>query len=264
MKAKINGIDINYEVSGVSGAPAVVLHHPLATNLTTWDELTDALSTNFRVIRLDARGHGQSDAPIGPYSLEGLAQDVLALMDHERINRARFLGLSMGGMVGQYLGLLHPDRFACLVLASTSSRIPDEAQPVWDQRIASARAGGMASQIEGAMARWVSPAGLQNPALVARMSKMIEQTPLEGYIGWCNAIRKLNVTDRLGAIKVPTRVVVGALDPATPVAAAEAIHKAIPGSELVVVPGVSHMLHNEDAAGFATHVLPFIERHAKD
>lgn len=263
MQASINGFTMNYEDTGAPSAPAAVLHHPLATNLSTWDELTAALSPRYRVVRLDARGHGQSEAPKGAYTLEMLAQDVVSLMDHLGLERAHFLGLSMGGMVGQYLGMLHGGRFQSLVLASTSSRIPDEAQPIWDQRIAGAKAGGMKSQLESALARWVSPAGLKNPALVARLAKMIEATPIDGYLGWCEAIRRLNATDRLGTIKVPTRVIVGELDPSTPVAAAQTIHNGIPGSEIAIVPGVSHMLQNEDPAAFNAQVLPFIDKHAK-
>lgn len=264
MKASINGISMNYEDTGAQSAQTVLLHHPLATNLSTWDELTAALSPSYRVVRMDARGHGQSEAPKGAYGLEMLAQDMVSLMDHLDITRAHFLGLSMGGMVGQYLGLLHAARFASLVLASTTSRIPDEAQPIWDQRIAGAKADGMKSQVGGALGRWVSPAGQKNPALVSRLSKMIEATPLDGYLGWCEAIRRLNVTDRLGTINVPTKVIVGELDPSTTVAAAQTIHKGIPGSEIAIVPGVSHMLQNEDPAAFNAQVLPFIDKHAKD
>jgi 3-oxoadipate enol-lactonase len=263
MKSTVNGIDINYELSGAADGPVVVLHHPLATNLTCWDELTAALEADYRVLRLDARGHGKSDAPAGPYTFETLAKDVVELMTACGVEKASFLGLSMGGMVGQYLGLLHPERFNSLILVSTSSRIPDEAKPLWDQRIAAVKTGGMASQVDAAMQRWVSPRALsENAALVDRLRKMIMATPIDGYVGWCQAIQGLNVTDRLGAIRLPTRVIVGEIDPATPVAASEAIHKAIPGSELVIVPGVSHMLHNEEPELFHSHVLPFLDAHA--
>ena len=264
MKASVNGIAINYELSGPEGAPPVVLHHPLATNLTCWEELTAALAPRYRVLRLDARGHGKSDAPKGAYTFETLAKDVVDLMTHCGIQRASFLGLSMGGMVGQYLGLLYPDRFHNLCLVSTSSRIPADAAPIWEQRITNSKASGMASQVEGAMQRWVSPRALkENPALVKRLSATIEATPVDGYIGWCHAISGLNVTDRLGAIRLPTRVIVGEIDPATPVAASQAIHQAIPGSDLVIVPGVSHMLHNEEPELFNSHVLSFLDAHAK-
>jgi 3-oxoadipate enol-lactonase len=264
MKSTINGMDINYELSGPADGPVVVLHHPLATNLTSWDELTAVLEPRYRVLRLDARGHGKSDAPSPPYQLESLAKDVVDLMTACGIERASFLGLSMGGMVGQYLGLLHPERFNSLILASTSSRIPDDAQPIWDQRISSALTGGMVTQVDGAMQRWLSPRALnENAALAERLRKMIQSTPIDGYVGWCHAIRRLNVTDRLGAVRLPTRVIVGEIDPATPVAAAQAIHAAIPNSDLVIVPGVSHMLHNEEPELFHSHVLPFLDAHAR-
>ena len=184
-------------------------------------------------------------------------------MTHCGIRKASFLGLSMGGMVGQYLGLLYPDRFHNLCLVSTSSRIPPEAKSIWAQRIANAPSQGMAAQVEASLQRWVSPRALkEDQNLVKRLTAMIEATPVDGYIGWCHAISGLDVTDRLGAVRLPTRVIVGEIDPATPVAASQAIHQAIPGSDLVIVPGVSHMLHNEEPELFNSHVLPFLDAHA--
>lgn len=261
MQASINGIRMTYDVSGAEGAPVVVLHHPLATNLTMWDEITPVLTGKYRVVRFDARGHGQSEAPKGPYTFETLAADVVALMDHLKIKKADFLGLSMGGMVGQYLGLLHADRFSSLQLVSTSSRVPDEAKPLWVDRVVVAREKGMASQVAPALGRWITEENRQKPALVARLSKMIETTPLEGYAGWCQCIHGLNVTDRLKAITLPTRVIVGKADPATPVAASEAIHREIKGSDLVIMPNVSHMLCAEDPLVFHKHVLEFLAKH---
>jgi 3-oxoadipate enol-lactonase len=262
MRATINGFEMNFETSGPARASAVVLHHPLATNLTIWDELTRALEPNYRVVRMDARGHGLSEAPKGPYDFETLAGDVVKLMDHLAITKARFLGLSMGGMVGQYLGFLHPSRFHSLCLVSTSSAVPSEALPLWDERIRTASSSGMSPLVEGAMARWVAPNALHSkPALVARLRAMIESTPPEGYVGWCQAIRTLNVTSRLKEVRLPTRVIVGALDPATPPAAAEVIHREIQGSDLIVIPGVSHMLHVEEPEAFHAAVLPFMGAH---
>jgi 3-oxoadipate enol-lactonase len=260
MQATINGIRMNWQVAGSDTAPAIVLHHPLATNLAIWDEITPVLAPKFRVVRFDARGHGQTEAPKGAYSFETLTADTIGLMDHLGIERAHFLGLSMGGMVGQYLGLMHPQRVISLQLVSTSSRVPPEGAAMWDDRIKAAREKGMAGQVDGAMQRWVSEAGRKNAALVARLAKMIEATPVEGYAGWGGAIRNLNITGRLKAIKLPTRVIVGALDPATPPAAAEAIHREIAGSDLIVMPGVSHMLCAEDPAGFHKHVTEFLAK----
>ncbi|MBV1694385.1 MAG: alpha/beta fold hydrolase [Hyphomicrobiales bacterium] len=261
-RARVNGIELAYRLEGAEGAPAVVLHHPLATNLSFWDEAASALAPRYRVLRLDARGHGVSEAPKGPYTFETLAGDVTGLMDACGIPKAAFVGLSMGGMVGQYLGLQHAARFSCLVLASTTSRIPPEARSLWVDRVVVARASGMASQVEPAMARWLSAQNRGRPELVARCRQMIEGTPIDGYAGWCGAIERLDMTDRLGAITLPTLVIVGADDPATPVAASQVIHDRIPGSSLAVIPGVSHMLAIEDPAAFHAALLPFLDRHA--
>ena len=259
MKAIINGIVLNYDVSGPETAPAVVLHHPLATHLGTWDALTATLNKTYRVIRFDARGLGASAAPPGAYNFETLSADVIALLDYVGAKKAHFLGLSMGGMVGQYLGLLHPARFHSLTLVSTTSATPAVGQALWDERIKNSIDLGMASVVDGAMQRWVAPTVISgNPGLVQRLKTMITDTPAPGYAGWCGAIRHLNVTAKLAVIKLPTLVVVGALDPATPPAVAEVIHSHITGSKLVVMPGVSHMLQEEDPHAFAAHVVPFL------
>jgi 3-oxoadipate enol-lactonase len=262
-KARINGIELHFSVEGKEDAPPVLLHHPLATNLTIWDELTAALLPTYRVIRLDARGHGLTEAPAGAYNFETLALDVIGLLDHLRIAKTRFLGLSMGGMVGQYLGVLYPDRFHCLSLVSTSSRVPADAKPLWEERIRTVLGpAGMPGVVDGAMARWVAPDALANkPALVARLRKMIVDTPPNGYAGWCHAISELNVTDRISAIKLPTQAIVGSLDPATPPAAAQAIHGQIAGSDYIEMPNVSHMLQVEAPEEFHRHVLPFLAKH---
>jgi 3-oxoadipate enol-lactonase len=263
MQAMINGIRMNFEVSGSERNPAIVLHHSLATNLSLWDELTAALSPRYRVVRFDARGHGRTEAPDGNYDFETLTADAVALMDHLGLQRPHYLGLSMGGMVGQYLGFLYPDRVASLLLVSTTSRVPSEAQPLWDERVKLARAQGMASQPAIAMPRWVTAATMKDkPAVVARLRTMIETTPLPGYLGWCAAIRALDVTERLNAITLPTRVIVGSEDPGTTVAAAQTIHRHIKGSELIVMQGVSHMLCAEDPAAFHGHVLSFLDQQA--
>jgi 3-oxoadipate enol-lactonase len=259
MKAIINNIVINYDVSGPETGTPVVLHHPLATHLGTWDALTASLNKTYRVIRFDARGHGASAAPPGPYNFETLSADVIALMDHLGVKKAHYLGLSMGGFVGQYLGLLHPDRLHSLSLVSTSSATPAAGQALWDERITNSLTLGMGSVVDGAMQRWVAPSVIAGkPGLVQRLKTMITETPAPGYAGWCGAIRHLNITDKIAAIKLPTLVVVGALDPATPPAAAEVIHKQIAGSKLVIMPGVSHMLQEEEPAAFAAVVLPFL------
>ena len=138
-------------------------------------------------MRFDARGHGQSEATKGAYTFETLAADMIGADGSPQDRAAHYLGLSMGGMVGQYLGLLHPERFHSLQLVSTSSRIPDEGRAMWDERVKVAREKGMASQVEPAHGALGGQANRKKPALVARLSKMIETTPVEGYAGWCGA-----------------------------------------------------------------------------
>lgn len=261
MKAKINGIEINYCVSGKESGPPVVLHHPLGTNLTVWNELARRLEPDYRVVRFDARGHGTTDAPSGAYDFPTLARDTIGVMDHLGVQRAHYLGLSMGGFVGQYLGLDFPARFRSLTLVSTSSNM-SAGREIWDQRIRDVTTNGMTKQIiDVALTRWVSAAALASrPDLVSRLRTMLETTPSSGYAGWCHAIRDLDVTDRIAEIRLPTCVIVGALDPATPPAAAEVIHAQIRGSELIKMPGVSHMLMLEEPAAFHAHVLAFLER----
>lgn len=263
MKAKVNGVTLAYDVSGGADSPAVVLHHPLAANRSFWDDLTGRLQRSYRVLRLDARGHGESEAPKGVYSFDTLAKDVVALMDHAGIEKATFLGLSMGGMIGQYLGLDHAKRFNGLILVATSSRVPKEAGPVWDVRIKAVKEKGMASQVEDSMPRWMSGKAIANnhPAIPG-LKAMIRNTPPAGYMGWAGAIRTLDLTDRLKAITVPTLVVSGELDPSTPPAAGETIHKQIPGSKFAVMPGVAHMMSAEAPEAFHAIVRPFIDLHA--
>ncbi len=260
MQARINGIMMNYQVDGAEGAPPVILHHPLATDLTIWDELVASLKNDYRLVRFDARGHGATEAPAGPYDLPGLARDVIALMDHLNIKTAGYIGVSMGGMIGQYLAVDHGDRFDAIMLVATSSRIPDEAKPLWRDRVVVAREQGMTSQVAPAMQRWVAKSTMEkNPALVARLSRMIEATALEGYAGWCAAIANLNITSRLNSVTVPVAVVVGDEDVGTPPAAAKVIHDNIPGSSLHIMKGVAHQGHVEDAATFNGLARTFLD-----
>jgi 3-oxoadipate enol-lactonase len=261
MQATVNGFRMNYKAEGPEAAPPVVLHHSLAMNLSLWDELTAALLPRYRVVRFDARGHGESEATKAPYTFETLAADVVGLMDTLEIERAHFVGLSMGGMVGQYLGLLHPRRFSSLTLASTSSRVPPEGRALWTQRVKDTREKGIQSQVAVAVPRWVTAANQKDkPQVVARLTRMLLGTPVEGFCGWGGAIATLDVTDRLKTITLPTCVIVGEEDPGTPPAAAQAIHREIAGSTLIVAPKLSHMLCAEEPAVFDKHVIDFLDR----
>src|SRR5262249_21420587 len=143
MKIKANGIEMNYSLDGAAGQPVVNLSHSLATDFSMWDPQLDALRARYRVLRYDTRGHGGTDAPAGAYTLDHVADDARALLAALGIRKTHWIGLSMGGMIGQTIALKTPEIFQSLVLADTSSRIPVEAKPLWDERIATAERQGM-------------------------------------------------------------------------------------------------------------------------
>jgi 3-oxoadipate enol-lactonase len=257
MKVKANGIQINYQIEG--NGPWVVMSHSLACAISMWDEQADALKSKYKVLRFDTRGHGGSDAPAGAYSLDTLAEDLHGLLGALGVKNPHFVGLSMGGMIGMSYALKYPGVFRSLVLCDTSSRIPPEAQPVWDERIKTALEQGMAPLVEPTLKRWFTePFLAKRNSVVERVAKLIRETPPQGYAGCCHAIPKINLTDRLGAIKCPTQIIVGDKDVGTPVPMSEAIQKAIPGSELVVIPEASHLSNLEQPAAFNAALLRFL------
>ncbi len=260
MQITANGIRMNYELTGPETAPVVTLSHSLAANLHMWDDQMPALA-NYRVLRYDTRGHGGSEAPAGDYTLEQLAEDAAALLEALGIERTHFVGLSMGGMIGQTLALMRPELLRSLVLCDTSSRIPPETAPAWDERIATAREKGMEALVEPTIERWFSPAFCtREPDKVDAVREMIRTTPVAGYIGCCRAIQRLDLTERLSEIRLPTQIIVGEHDPGTPVAASEAIHERIAGSELVVLPDALHFSNVEQRDAFNAALADFLSR----
>jgi 3-oxoadipate enol-lactonase len=253
-----NGITIRYQVEG--SGPWVTLSHSLTCDLTMWDALAVALAPTFTVLRYDTRGHGQSTAPEGSYSFDQLVGDAIGLLDALNIERTHFVGLSMGGMIGQHLALAHSARLNKLVIANSTSRIPPEAGPLWDERIAIARSQGCAGVVEGTLGRWFTP-GFRSaqPLEAARIAKLIADTPAAGYIGCAGAIRALDITAQIGAIRAPTLVIAGADDPGTPPAMSETIAAAIPGARLEIIPSASHLSCIEQALTFNRLVAEFLK-----
>ncbi len=259
MKVKANAIQINYAIEGTG--PWMVMSHSLACAVSMWDEQAEALKSKYKVLRFDTRGHGGSDAPAGAYTLEMLAEDLHGLLGALGVESPHFVGLSMGGMIGMTYALKHPGGFKSLVLCDTSSRIPPEAQPVWDERIKTATEQGMEPLVESTLKRWFTePYLARRNSVVGRVADLIRHTPARGYVGCCHAISKINLTDRLAAIDCPVQIIVGEKDAGTPVAMSEAIHKAIPGSELVVLPDASHLSNLEQPAAFNAALLRFLAR----
>ena len=261
MRVTANGISIHYRFDGPESAPLVTMSHSLAANLDMWQWQMPALG-DYRVLRYDTRGHGGSDAPPGEYTLELLADDLFALLDALDIESTHYVGLSMGGMIGQSAALRDQSRFLTLSLCDTSSRIPPEVRPVWEERIATARDRGMEALVDPTIERWFS-AGYRarHPEEVDKVRAMIRATRVDGYCGCSAAIARLDLTERLSAIDRPALLIVGEEDPGTPVAAHEAIRDRIEGSELVVLPGALHFSNVECQAEFNRALTGFLNRH---
>jgi 3-oxoadipate enol-lactonase len=259
MKLKANGIEINYEIEGAG--PWVTLSHSLACNLAMWDDQMAVLTRNYRVLRYDTRGHGQTSAPDGNYTLEELADDAKALLDALGIRRAHWMGLSMGGMIGQTFALKYPGVFQSMVLADTTSRRAPDAAKLWGERIKIAREQGMAPLVEPTLARWFTePYRKSHASAVERIAAGIRATPPAGYAGCCDAISKIDLTDRLHEIKCPTLVIVGEQDMGTPPAMARAIAENLPGAELKIIPSAAHLSNIEQAQLFNDAVTKFLDR----
>ena len=238
----------------------MVLSHSVSSSLLMWNPQMEALNTHFQVLRYDIRGHGGSDAPSGAYTLELLENDAIKLLDALGIDQVHFVGLSMGGMIGQGLALNYSHRLKSLALCDTASIVPVEAQPIWQERIDKAREKGMAALLDETMERWFTPAFLRKGSpMLDIIRKQILATPVKGYIGCAEAIRKLNYLDQLSRIKIPTLITVGEDDPGTPVSASEAMHKRISNSKLVILPSSRHLSNVEQANLFNVTLLEYLK-----
>ena len=260
MQARTNGIDTHYTVAG--SGPWLVLGHSLACDHTMWAPQIAALSPQYRVLAYDTRGHGRSDAPAGPYTLDMLADDLKALLDGLGIAQCHYAGLSMGGMIGQTFALKYPDVLRTLTLADTTSAYPPEGAAMWADRIKTAREKGMAALVEGTLGRWFTAAFRQShPGEIDRVSKLILGTPVEGYAGCGAAISRIDVTARLREIAAPVLVICGDQDGGTPPAMSHQIQQARSGTELFIIRDASHISNLEKPEAF-THVLAdFLARH---
>lgn len=258
MKVKSNGIETNYVIEGEG--PWLTMSHSLASNLTMWDEQAKLLSKRFKVLRYDTRGHGGSSAPPGPYTLDQLAEDARGLFDALGVKETHWVGLSMGGMIGETFALKNPGFFKSLVLADTTARRPPNAEQMWGERIKIAQEQGMQALVESTLARWFTDAYRQSRKdVMERIGSHIRSTPVNGFVGCSQAIAKVDVLDRLKEIKCPTLVIVGEQDHGTPPEMARAIHENLPGSKLVIIPSAAHFSNVEQQKAFDDALIPFLE-----
>ncbi|MFC7514899.1 3-oxoadipate enol-lactonase [Herbaspirillum sp. GCM10030257] len=256
----INDARLHYEVDGQEGRPWLILSNSLGTHLEMWAPQMAALRSRFRVLRYDTRGHGMSAVPEGPYSVEQLGRDVVALMDELGIARAHFCGLSMGGMTGMWLGVHAAERIDRLVLCNTSALIgPAE---VWNTRIAKVNSEGMDAIVPAVIDRWFTPAYQQRaPQEVAQVRDMLLQTPADGYTANCAAVRDMDQRADIAGIKAPTLVIAGTHDLATPAKDGKAVADSIPGARYVEL-DAAHLSNWEQAERFTATLVDFLTQGA--
>jgi len=228
------------ETTGHEDAPVLVMGSSLGTSMDMWDSQL-ALAERLRIVRFDHRGHGRSPVPRGPYEIADLGRDVIELMDALEIERASYCGLSIGGMVGIWLGANAPERIERLVLVCTSAHLPPAEG--WAERAAKVRAAGTVGVVADAVvARWLTPAyAEEHPELVAELRAMLVATDPEGYASACGAIERMDLRDQLGRIAAPTLVISGSGDEATPPEHQELIAASIPGGRLETVDPAAHL-----------------------
>jgi 3-oxoadipate enol-lactonase len=257
MKAKVNGIETNYEIHGAEGAPWLTFSHSLACSLRMWDGQVAAFKDSFRILVYDTRGHGESEAPKGPYTLDTLAEDLRALLEELDIKRTHFVGLSMGGMIGQLLVLTDPGLFERVVLADTWHTQTPETRKQWEERISTAETKGMQPLVQPTLERWFTePFRKSKPEVVKKIADLIQRTPVPGYVGCCQAISNLNTTARLKEIKRPVLAIAGEQDAAAP--GTRYIGENVPGAKLVMIPQAAHIANIEQAETFNRALREFL------
>jgi 3-oxoadipate enol-lactonase/4-carboxymuconolactone decarboxylase len=251
-----DGTRLFYRLEGPDGAPPVILSNSLGTDHMMWQPQAEALSHAFRVIRYDQRGHGASEVPFGPYSMERLGLDVLALADHLDLERFSFCGISMGGLTGQWLAIHAGARLEHLVLAATAAHIPP--REAWEQRIATVTGKGLAGIADVAIERFFSENFRRTAsATVAKFRRTLLATSSEGYVACCEAVRDADFRQEVAGLAVPTLVMSGATDPATPPEFGAFLADAIEGARLVILEG-AHIINVEQPDAFNRELLGFL------
>ena len=255
MKTKVNGTELYYEIHGKRGTSWLVLSHSLACSTRMWDPQVEAFKGSHCILNYDMRGHGQSAAPAGPYTLEMLADDVLGLMKAVGAERAKFVGLSIGGMIGQTLALKNPGAFEKMVLADTTHTQNPDMIKQWDDRIRIARTQGMKALVPTTMERWFTAPFRDKPE-AKKIADIVAATPVEGYVGCGQAIMKLNTTARLKDIKLPVLAITGESDAAAP--GTRYIGEHVPGAKFVSIAQASHIANIEQPEKFNQALREFL------
>ncbi|HEY7348568.1 MAG TPA: 3-oxoadipate enol-lactonase [Ktedonobacterales bacterium] len=252
-----NGVRLAYRIDGPDDAPALVMLNSLGTDLRMWNPQAAMLSRNLRIIRYDCRGHGASDAPAGPYTIEQFGLDLLTLLDTLQIERAHLCGLSLGGLIALWFAAHYPGRVARAVFANTAARIGTVEG--WNTRIAQVSEGGMGAVRDMVLARFLSEQfRQQHPEIVQQFSETLDAIDPQGYKGACAALREADLREKLAAVRAPSLIIAGELDEATPPSQARELHAAIAGSELSILREAAHLSNVEQPEAFSKAVSAFL------
>lgn len=258
MKIHFNGLSLEVRIAGHSG-PWVIFSHSLATNLSMWEEQAKILSRKFRVVRYDTRGHGGSDVPPGPYRMSDLVNDAVGLMDALSIERAHFVGLSLGGSTAIGLAIAHPERLLSVAICDARADAPESFRVAWEDRIQTVESNEMSALVEPTVQRWFTSASfIERPAVIAKVREMISSTPAAGFIGCARALLTLDYESKLQAIAIPSLLLAGAEDSVFPELKRE-MHAHIPGSRLVLIPAAGHLSNLEQPDAFSAALLDFLD-----
>ncbi|WP_317057540.1 3-oxoadipate enol-lactonase [Roseovarius rhodophyticola] len=254
---KVNDITLHYRDDGPSDGPALVFANSLGTNLHLWDPILPHLPNGLRIVRYDKRGHGQSEVPPAPYAMGALVSDAEALLDHLKIRDCVFVGLSIGGMIGQGLAVKRLDQIRALVLSNTAAKIG--TKELWQTRIDAVRAGGIASIADAVMDRWFSRDFLASPKLNTWREMLISQSD-DGYIGCSAAIAGTDFYTPTSGLRLPLLGIAGSEDGATPPDLVRETVDLVPGSEFQLMRRAGHLPCVEQPETYAKHLTAFLRR----
>ena len=258
MRIKANGISLNYEIDGREGAPWLIFSNSLMTNLSMWDDQVAALKDDYRILRYDQRGHGQTEATDGKYTFDTLSADAIALMDALSIRRTHFAGISMGGMTALFLAQRHADRFDRIIACDCGPASTPVSTQQWKERIEVAADKGMEGLLEVTVNRWFPPDFVATKAPVLdKVRSMIRSTPVKGFAGCALALSDYDLRPGLGGIRNPTLLICGTKDATFP--GLQQINGAVPGSKMVPLEGAGHISNVEQPQAFTKAVADFLK-----
>ncbi|WP_230530936.1 3-oxoadipate enol-lactonase [Microvirga roseola] len=248
---RANGIVLHYQVLGRAGAPTLVFINSLGSDFRIWQEVAPAFADHYRVVLYDKRGHGLSDAPPAPYTMDYHVNDLVALLDHLKVAKAALVGLSVGGMIAQRMAVHFPDRVAALTLCCTAAKIG--TADLWAERIAAVETGGIEPLVDNVLQRWFTPAFRETrPDETTGWRNMLVRMPAHGYAGTCAAIRDTDLTADAGRIAVPTLCVAGDPDGSTPAEIVQGTANLIPNARFALIESCGHIPCVEQPAALAS------------